>query len=194
MTRLLALAATLVFLLAGCSSPPSGGPDAVASSSTTTSTGPSVPDVSPLPSPETAVCEVVRSNAGTPAGLGIYADRGLSSQTGCVFADLFDDLAWAGSALVEVEWTPQASMTAADAWFESDNCVASPTEPCTLPKERDASSPLALALEGDDFLGNIAENLEVQVAAQGVVAQQSFTVHLTLFANATVDPGFTAIP
>lgn len=193
MPRRLALVLVATLLLAGCASSPSGDEMLQAASTTTTSTVPPVPALPPVPAPQTQTCDGVRSNAGTSAGLGLYVDRAVTDSS-CFFEGTFSDLSWARSTLVEVEWTPQPGMTAGDAWFESDDCASTPLEPCDLPKEASASSPLSMALEGEEFLEHIDANLEVQVAVQGAAAQQAFRVHLTLFANATVDAGFTAIP
>lgn len=190
-----AAAVLAVLLLAGCASSPQATQDVATQPTITGDPVPAanaVPEAEPLPAPRTALCDVVRNNLGTPVGLGLYADR-IVGDTGCVLADLFGDLAGAGSLLVEVTWTPGPGVLGADAWFESDACIATPLAPCQLPRATKSAGPLSLVLEGDTFLAHRDAALEVQVAGQGAAVQQAFQVHATLFANATVDAGFTAL-
>lgn len=179
-------------LLAGCSSPSDSASTDATASTTTPPVVANVTKAPPLPPPLTVDCDVVRSNVGTPVGAGVYADRFLG-EPGCFFDDLFPDHAWSRSALIEIEWTAQPGMTGADVWFESDNCQVSPTQTCGLPQATSPTAPLSVKLEGDDFGDNIDAHLQVQVACQGAAYQQPFKVHVTLFANATVDEGFSAL-
>lgn len=194
MTRRLATLVVACLLLAGCSSAPDEDP-AATTTLTPTPTGPTAPaaDAEPaVPAPVSATCDVTRTNLGTPVGFGLYADR-IVADTGCFLDELFADHAWAQSALVEVEWTPGASTTAADAWIESDECIPSPTAPCDAPRATSAASPFSVLVEGDDYAKHAPANLEVQVAGQGAAVQQAFKVTITLFANATVDAGYSAL-
>jgi hypothetical protein len=190
----------MALLISGCSSSPEA--DGTVSQATTTTTGsPQMVQAlpAPLPAPQSATCDVTRTNAGTPAGVGVYfdralADNGLSGPTSCSLDDLFENHAWANSTLIEVEWTPGAGMTGGDAWIESTACAgATPVAPCDAPLAHSPTSPLTLKVEGDDFATHGNAAMTIQVAAQGAAAQQAFQVTVTLFANATVDEGFTAL-
>lgn len=188
-------------LLAGCSSPaaPDDAADPGPALTGTLAPTPAAPSAPALPPPVTATCDVTRTNAGTGLGYGVYLDRalsdnGLAGPTSCRLDDLFPDgHDWANSALVEVEWTPGPGMTAGDAWIESSACQSTPLDPCPAPYGSSASSPLALAVEGDDYALHAPADLAIQVAAEGLAAQQAFHVTVTLFANATVDDGFSAV-
>lgn len=189
---------TLSAMVSGCASPPSDDGQSLTSSSTTQTTAPAAPSIPIVLRPVTATCDVTRTNAGTPAGLGVYGDRfladnGLGPATECALDTLFSNHTWAHSLLVEVEWTPGPSTTAADAWIESTACQPTPTNPCPAPYESSPTSPLTLVVEGDDFATHAPADLLIQVAGEGLAAQQSFHVSVTLFANATVDADFTAL-
>lgn len=151
--------------------------------------------LAPAPmAPVTVVCDVERTQAGTSLGVGLFLDRALLDDPGCYLDDLFGDvLANASSVLVEIEWTPQPSMTGAQAWFEASDCPSTPLEPCPLPAGQATASPLRLTLEGIVFATHAQADLGLQVAAQGAVVQQPFTVHLTLFEQPLVPADYTAL-
>lgn len=124
----------------------------------------------------------------------MFVDRAVLDDPGCYLDDLFGSaMADAASLLVEIEWSAQATMTGANAWIEASDCQSTPLAPCPLPSAQGTTSPLRLTLEADEFAAHAEANLGVQVAAQGVVAQQEFTVHLTLFAQRVVPLEFSAL-
>lgn len=184
------------FLLAGCADDsdtrmdtPSESMNSLAVVSTE-----EAPPAPPALEPVTVVCDVVRTQAGTSLGFGLFLDRAVLDDPGCYLADLFGgDLDKAASVLVEAEWAPQPSMTGANAWFEASDCQSTPLEPCGLPSAQSTSSPLRMTLEGDAFAAHAGSELGLQVAAQGVVVQQAFKVHLTLFEAPAVPADFSAL-
>lgn len=185
----------VLLMLAGCADP-SEDPPLQSTQQADETISPLVNATQPPPvrDPVTVTCDVVRTQLGTPLGVGLYADRVVLEDPGCYLDELFGPaMQDTGSVLIEITWTPQASMTGADAWVEADDCQSTPLEPCELPYGTASASPLVLRLEGDDVARHKDANLGVQVAAQGVAVQQAFTVHLTSFAQVQVPDGFSAV-
>lgn len=189
------LTAFLVTFLAGCTSP---APEAEPVSPVDEDTMPSVePDAEQtlatpaVPEPVVLYCPASRTNLGTPAPYGVN----LNENRVCDFDQApVEDWSLYASALVEIAWDSlQPTITAIDGYIESEACFFDGITECRVAGVRGSTNPLTMALEGEEFTDHAAQAWVV-LSPEGVANEQPFDVYVSLFPDAMVPGGYSAIP
>jgi hypothetical protein len=193
--RTLPLLVLTSLLLAGCADGKDTADPLEASVTTSTSAAPAPP---PPPAVYTGVCQ---ATGGISYGIPGFGGNGQPAV--CPFSQAKSgDLSGLRAAVVEVVWTPGATVTGAQLIIQSDSCWqgmaigASGTLEqgmCDEGNVQGTSGPLRVDLDGDAIQRRGNDNLTAMVLAHGVTAGQAFTIYVTLF-EGVAPSGFSAIP
>lgn len=189
--RLLA-AAIAALLLAGCSG---GDPTPSASVGSATVTTPAPP---PPPLPPAILVGVCETTSGLSYGLMGLTYNSLQPAQCPLSVAKGGDLAGLQSGLIEVVWTPGATVTGAGMILESDQCRSRTNVGVDGVQQEQCNhgltngpSPLVLNVPFE-VLNSGMQNLTVSVLPEGASASQAFTVYVSLF-EGIAPPGYTAI-
>ncbi len=178
----------LATALAGCSE---DGPEP------TTDENPSAPGAAagtslepvnntPPPSlePVTASCTVTSTSAFVAGARGL-----------CQFSETGVDPADYRSALIEMAWgTSPPGLVEAELSIESNECNQGATGTgCAIASASGEASPLNVTLDADDLADNAADEMFAVAYGFGAYAEQTFTLHISLFEVDTIPAGYTAV-
>ncbi|MEK6975884.1 MAG: hypothetical protein AABY18_06035 [Candidatus Thermoplasmatota archaeon] len=150
--------------------------------------------------PAVAYCRLERTAINAPFG-GLQIDGVedviAGNSRGCPFSEANGTLDGFHSALVEVAWDGlDATETEIHLRVETEACrpVVRPVLDCHAGAVAGTVSPLTVVVTQDDLAANTADGILAYVYAVGLSVQKPFDVYVSLFPNATVPPGYSAIP
>ena len=118
----------------------------------------------------------------------------VNEQGVCAFSEAAANLTAFRSAIVELTWDSlQPGALDVGLSAESDDCNRANTNDCVIEETAGTTAPLNVTLDAQQIAEHADANLRGVVIAPGVVAEQAFTMHISLFELEDVPAGYSAI-